>query len=149
MIGILTKSPIWSGVGGFVGRLIIMFPMAYMCLIWLNMHLFSWRLVLIMSLYLWDVMICTLLDFPVSCWCEMDSKTCWTAVVYIMPIMRIQTFVLFLSGKALLHGLLFFYWDMYDMLWCSKYCVTMPMIVPLDGKLTLTSNISYLMKGWS
>ena len=31
--GLLTKSPIWSGVGGFVGRQISLFPMNFICLI--------------------------------------------------------------------------------------------------------------------
>ena len=35
------------------------------------------------------------------------------------------------------------------MLWCSQYCATMPMSVPTSRKLTLASNISYFMKGWS
>ena len=40
MRGLLTTSPILSSVGGFLGRIIILFPMACMCLILLNMHLF-------------------------------------------------------------------------------------------------------------
>ena len=35
------------------------------------------------------------------------------------------------------------------MLWCSQYCVTILMGVPLGGKLTLPSNISSLIKGLS
>ena len=71
---LLTTSTIWYGVGGFVGKIISFYRMACMCLIWLNMILFYWRLVLIMSLSLRDVMIWTLLHFPVSCWIEMASE---------------------------------------------------------------------------
>ena len=35
------------------------------------------------------------------------------------------------------------------MLWCSQYCVTIPMGVLLGENFTLTSNISYLIKGIS
>ena len=125
----------------FLGRIISFLPMACMCLIWLNMHLFSWRLVLIMYLYLRAVMKCTRLHFPVIFWLEMASKTCWTVVGSFLPLLKIQKCVLFLSGNAWFHGLLFYDWEMYDMLWCSHYCVTIPMLVPLGGKLTFNSNI--------
>ena len=65
--GLLFTSLIWSGVGGFVGRLIFS-PTYWMCMIWLNMHLSSWILVLKMFLSLRGVMTWTLLYFPVSCW---------------------------------------------------------------------------------
>ena len=111
-----------------------------MCLILLNMHLFSWTLVL-------TVIVCTLLYFSVSLWRYMYSKTCWTLVGSFLLMMRIHTWVLFIYGNSLFHGMLFYHWDMYDMLWCSKHCVTMPMGVPLSGKFTLTSNILSLIKG--
>ena len=117
----------------FSRRLSIFFPMAWMCLIWFNMHLFS----------------CTLLHFPVSFWLEMDSKTCWTFVGSFLTIMRIQTLVLFLYGNELFYGLLFVDWWIYDTLWCSWYFVKIPIGAPLGGKLTLASNISSLMKGLS
>ena len=66
-----------------------------------------------------------------------------------LTILRIQTLVLFLVGTVWLHGLLFYDWEMYDMLWCSQYCVTIPMGVHIGGKLTFPSNISSLIKGWS
>ena len=66
--GILNESPILSGVGCFVGRLISLFPMACMCLIWLNMNIFDWRLVLIIFLSMQEVITCALLHFTVSCW---------------------------------------------------------------------------------
>ena len=141
MRGLLTTSPIWSGVGGFVGIMIIFSPMDWMCMIWFNMHLFSWRLVLIMSLSLRDVMACTLLHFNVICRINMYSKTCWAVVGYFLPTLRIQTVVLFLYVNACLYGIVFFDWEIYDMMWYSQYCVTMPMGVPLGGKLILTSNI--------
>ena len=98
--------------------------MACMCLIWLNMHLFYIRFFLVVILSLRSVITFTLLHFPVSCWLDMASKTCWTVVGYFLIMMRIQTFVLFITVNALFDGMLFFDWDMYDMLWCSYYCVT-------------------------
>ena len=95
-----------------------------------------------------DVMKCTLLNFPVSFWLEMASKTFWTVVGSFLLMPRIQTLVLFLVINEWFHELLFYYWYIYDMLWCSQYCVTMTMGVNLGGKLTLTSNILPLIKGW-
>ena len=145
----MTKSSIWSGVGGFVVKLISLYPISWSCLIWLNMNLFSWRLVLIMFLSLRDVMTCTLLYFYFNIWLEMASKTCWNVFGTFMLILSIQSLVLFLSGNTWSHGLLFSDWEIYDMLWCSQYCVLMPMEVHLSGNFTLTSDISYLIKGWS
>ena len=146
---LLTTSPIWSGVGGFLGRRISLLPTAWMCLIWLNMHLFPWILVLIMSLSPRDMMTRTLLYFTVSCWLDMASKTFWNVVDYFLPITRIQTVVLFRSGISWLHGVLFVDREVYDMLWGLQYCATVPMGVPISRKLMLTSNISYLTKIWS
>ena len=148
MRGIFNTSTIWSIVGGFVGRLIIFFSISCMCLIWLNMHLFSWILVLMISLSLRVVMTCTLLHFPVSFWSDMNSKTFFTDVGYFLPIMRIQTFFLFIFGNAWFHRLLFSDWYMHDMLLCSQCCVVIPMVVPLGGKSILTSNILSLIEGW-
>ena len=131
--GILTTSPIWYSFVGFVGRLISLLLMACMCLIWLNIHIFYWILVLMMSLSLQDMMICTLLHFPVNLLFDMDSKTCLTDVGYFMTMLRIQALVPFLYGNAWLRGLLFSDWDIYFMLWCSQYCVTIPMGVSLGG----------------
>ena len=107
LIGVFTTSPIWSGVECFIEILISLFPMACIFMILLNMHLFSWRLVVMMSLSLQAMMICTLLRFPVNCWLEMASKNCWSDVGYFMPILRIQELFLFLDGNAWFHGLLF------------------------------------------
>ena len=123
--------------------------MAWMCLILLNIHLFSWILVMIMFLSLRAVVTCTLLYFPVSCWFDMAYKHFWTVVGYFLWIPRIQKLFLFIYGNAWFHGLLFVDWDIYKNLWFSQFFFTMPMVVPLGGKLKLTSNISYLMKGWS
>ena len=120
-----------------------------MCLILLNMNIIYWRLVLKMFQYLQAVMTSTLLHFPVIYLLDMASKTCWTVVGSFMPMLSIQTIFLFLACNAWLHGILFVDWDIYYMLWCSQYCSIMPMVVPLGGKLTFTSNISYLVKGWS
>ena len=120
-----------------------------MCLIWLNMDLFSWRFVLGVFLSLQDVMTWTLLHFLVSFWIDIDYTTCFTGVGCFMLIFRIQTFVRFISGTAWFHGLLFVYWEIYGVLWCSQYCDMIPIVVPLGEKLIWTSNISSLMKGWS
>ena len=76
-----------------------------MCLIWFNMHLFPWILVLMMSLSLRAVIPCTLFHFPVSFWLEMAYRTWCADVGSFMPILRIQTLVLFLAGNEWLHGL--------------------------------------------
>ena len=124
------------------------FLISSMCLIWFNMYLFSWRLVLKISLSLQAVMTCTLLYFPVGCWLEMASKTCLTFVGSFLPMLRIQIFVLFLAINAWFHGLLFVDWKIYEMFWCSQYCATTTVGVPLCSKLILASNISSLMKWW-
>ena len=103
-------------------------------MVWLNVHLFSWILVLTIFLSLWSVMTFSLLHFPVSWWLYMASKTCWNIVGSFLKILKIQTLVLFLSGCAWFHGLLFVDWDIYEMLWCSQYCATIPMGVPLREK---------------
>ena len=97
--GLLASSPIWSGVGGFVGRLISLFPITCMCLIWLSMNIFYCRLVLMLLLSIQAVMTCTHFHFTLSCWLEMAYKTSWTDVGYFLTLLRIQTFVLFLAGN--------------------------------------------------
>ena len=104
MRGLFNTSPILYSVGGFLVRLIIGY--AYI----------SWRLVMMMSLSMWSVMTCNLLHFPYSCWLEMSSITWRSDVVSFLPMIRIQTFVLFLARNSLFHGLLFSYSYMYDML---------------------------------
>ena len=123
--------------------------MACMCLVLLNIHIFSWRLVLMISLSLKVVMTCTLLRFPVSFWIDIYSKNVCAVVGSFMPIIRIQTLVLFIAVNLWFRGMWFSDWEMYDMLWWSQYCVTITMVVHLGGKFTLASNISYLIKGWS
>ena len=71
----------------------------------------------------------------------MASETYWTVVDYFLPMLRIQTLVMFLSGNVYFPGLLFSDWEIYDILWCKKHFVTMPMGVPLGVKLTFISNI--------
>ena len=66
-----------------------------------------------------------------------------------LPMMRIQELVLFISRKAWFNGILFYDWLIYDMLWCSQYCDTITIGVPLGGILTRTSNISSLINVWS
>ena len=118
-----------------------------MCLIWLNMHLFSWRLVLRMSLSLQVVMECNVFNIHMSFWIEMDSKTRWTDVGSFMQMLRIQKLVLFLAGNSWLHGILFYYWDIYDMLWCSQYCVIIPMGVPCWWKMNISLKYIIFDKG--
>ena len=100
-----------------------------------------------MSLFMRYVMTCIMLHLPVSFWLETAYKTCCTDIGSFLPMMRIQRLVMFLYANVWLNGLLFVDWEIYEMLWCSKYCVTMPMGLPLGGKFILTSKISYLMKG--
>ena len=67
--GLLTLSLIWSGIWGFVGRLIIFSPMASMCLILLNMGIFTWILVLTMYFSLRAVRTSNLLNFHQCHYC--------------------------------------------------------------------------------
>ena len=119
MRGLLNTSPIWSGIGGFLWRLLSLLPISWMSLILLNMHIFYWIFVPIMFLSLQDVMKCTLLYFSVRCWLEIASKTCWTGVGSFMQILKIQKLVLFLAWNAWFRGVLFIYWEKYVMLWYS------------------------------
>ena len=137
MRGILTTSTILSYGWVFVGIIISFLQIAWMILIWFNMHIFYWGFVMIMCLCLRVVMACTLLYFPVSCVLDMDFKTFWTVLGSFLSMLSIQTLVLFLDVNSWLCCLLLSGWDVYDMLWCSKYCVTMPMGVPPGGKFTL------------
>ena len=132
---VLTTSAIWSDFEGFVGILIILFPMACMCLVWLNVHLVSWILVLMMFVSRQADNKCTLLHFSVIWWLYKYYKTSWTGFGSFLPMLRIQTFVLYLTGNSRLHGMLFSDWYIYYMLWYSQYCVTMTMGVSLGGKL--------------
>ena len=84
-----------------------MLPIYWMCLIWLNIDLFYWIFVLTMFLYIRAVITWTLLHFPVSCWIDIASRTCWTVVGSFLPMLRIHKFVLFLAGKARFQGLFF------------------------------------------
>ena len=135
----------WS----FLGILISLFHISWMRLIWFNIDLFPWIFVLKMFLSLCAVMTWDLLNFPVSCWLDISSRTCWNVVGSFLPILSIQTLVLFCSVKLWFRGIFFVYWVIYDMLWCSHYCEKMPIWLPLGGKLTFTSDIPSLMKGWS
>ena len=112
-------------------------------MVWLNVHLFSWRLVLIIYLSLWAVIRCTLLHFLVIFWLQMSCCRLFYTNYEDPDISTVSIW------NAWFHGLLFSDWDIYDMLWCSHFCVTIPKGVTLGGKLTMNSNISPLMKGWS
>ena len=145
----MTTSPIWSGIGGSVGRIISLFLIYCMCMIWLNMDIFYWRFVLTIFLSLRALMAWELLSFRFSCWPDISSRTCWTDIGSFLSILRVQTLVPFFPGKALFQGLFFVDWEIYDMLWCSHYCATIPIRITLGGKLKLTSNISFFVNGWS
>ena len=105
--GLLTTSPMWSGIGGFVGRLMSLFPMVSMCLIWLNMDLFSWIFSLKIFLPLCYVTTWILLYLTLICWLDMASVTCCTDVGYFLPILIIHTLVLFILGSSLFYGIFF------------------------------------------
>ena len=85
------------------------FPVAWMCPIWFNMDMFPWWFVLKILLSLRSVNIWILLHFPVIFWLGIASMNCGTNVGHFLPIMRICVLVLFLSGEARSHGLLFFW----------------------------------------
>ena len=83
---------------------------------WIYIYFLEY-LFLKMFLSLRDVMTWTLFHFPVSCWLNIAFRICWTVVGYFIPIMRIQTLVLFLAGKELFHGIYIFtrrYMTCYD-----------------------------------
>ena len=88
---------------------------------------------------------------PVEISCDMltwyISRTIWNVVGSFIPMLRIHKLALFLAAKARFQGILFVDLDIYKMLWCSQYCTTMPIWLPLGEKLTGTSNIPYFMKG--
>ena len=132
-----------------LGRLIILLNISWMYMIWLNIDMFSWIFVLKIVLSLRAVIMWTLLHFYVSCWLDVASRNWWSFVGSFILMLRIYILVLFLARKAWFNGILIVDWDIYDILWCSQYCARMPIWLPIGGKLTVNSNISYLMKGWS
>ena len=87
---ILTTSPIWSGVVGFVEIIISFSPIDWMCLIWLNIDLFYWWFFLTV---LFVSQGCNDVHFPVSFWIDISSRTCWNVVDSFIPI------IMFLVGK--------------------------------------------------
>ena len=74
MRGLLTKSPILHGARVFSRKLTRFFPNTWMCLIWLNIRLFYWILVLTTLLSMQAVMTCTLIHCTVIFWLDMASK---------------------------------------------------------------------------
>ena len=144
----MTTSEILSSVGGFAEEIVCLFIIAWMSLILFRIYLIAWRFVLEVFLSLRDLLKWTLLYFPVSCLLYIASRNIWAAVGSLFLILRIQPLVLFFAEKAGLHGLLFVDWEIYDMLWCSEYCAMIPTWVTPVSRLSLTSNISSLMKVW-
>ena len=96
--------------GGFVVRLISLFTIYWMCIIWLKMDLFSSFFVKIF-LTLHDTMAWSLLHLPVICWLEMSSMTCCTVFGYFLPMFKIHKLVQIFAGDFRFHGLLFFDWE--------------------------------------
>ena len=73
--------------------------------------------------------------------------TCWTVVGYFLTMMSIHKWVLFILGEARFQGILFVEWDIYYMFLCSHYWEMIPIGVHIGGKVTVTLNILYFMKG--
>ena len=90
-----------------------------------------------------------LLHIPVSCWLYLCSRTFWNVIGSFIQMLRIHAFVMFCAVKARFQRLLFVEWNIYDMLRCSYYCVTIPIGLTIGRKLKVTLNVSSLMKGWS
>ena len=79
--GRLTRLSIWSGAGVLVWILISLFPITHIIMVSLNKNIVSLIFFLVMLLSPWDVMVWTLLHFPVICWPYISSKTCWTVIL--------------------------------------------------------------------
>ena len=92
------------GVGGLVGRITSLLPIVWMCLIWLNMGICSWRFVIKILLSLRAFMSWILLHLPVSCWLDKSCTTCCTVVGSLLQMMRIQTTVIYIAGNEIFHG---------------------------------------------
>ena len=135
--GILTTKQIWSGVGGFARIIMSLLYISCMFLIWFNIDMFSWMFFLKMFLSMQAVFTRTLLYFPVDCCFDRYSITWWTVVGSFIPILIIHTLVLFIAIKSRFQGIFFADWEIYDMLWGSQYCTTIPKLVPLGVKLTV------------
>ena len=97
----------WSGVGGFLGRLIGFFNIYLMSLTLLKMDLFSWIFFLNFFLTICGVMTWILLHMTVSCWLYMESTSCSTVVGFFHPMIRTHALVLFILVNTRLRGLLF------------------------------------------
>ena len=108
--GFLTTSPMLSGVGGFLVRLITLFRIALIYLIWLKMDMFSWIFVIKISLSLCAVITWTILHMSVRCWPDMVSMTCNTIVGYFLTMLIIHSLVIFIEDTARFHGVLFVDW---------------------------------------
>ena len=102
-----TTSPMWYGAGGFFGRLIRLLLIACMYLIWLKFDIFYWRFFSQDNLSLRAVTTLTFLHLPAICWLDTASTNCCTVVIYCIPMMVIQTLVIFLAGNALFHVLFY------------------------------------------
>ena len=84
---LFTKFPIWYGVGGFLVRLISLLPIVWMCIIWLKVDMFPWRLFFTVFLCLRSVMTWIILHvtvrflvYPVSSFNKKKTLLTWMAL---------------------------------------------------------------------
>ena len=54
----------------------------------------------------------TLLNFSLSCWPDINYRTCWTVVGYFILIPSIDKLVPFIVVKLGLQGVLFVEWEL-------------------------------------
>ena len=104
-----TTSPMWSGVKRYAGRLISLFQIACMCLILLNIDIFlgGFSSIYFTPFRLWWCGPCYILLYIFD-W----RQTCCSVVGYFIPIMRIQTLVVFIIYNDMFRGILLFDWEM-------------------------------------
>ena len=81
----------WSSAGWFLERLMSSPPIDWLCLILIEMDIFSWRYNLRILLSLHDVMTWILMHLPMIYWFYMDAMNCCTVVGSCLTTMRIHT----------------------------------------------------------
>ena len=77
---------------------------------------------------LFVLQLCEYLHMPVSCWLEMNYITCCNVVGSFLPILRINTLVIFLVVNVRFYGILIFECETYDMFWCTQYSPAIPIV---------------------
>ena len=147
---ILTTSTILYVFGCFVWGLIILLPMVCMCLIWLNMHIFSWRLVLIIFLSLRVVITCTLFYFSVSCWLDIAYRTCWNDVGFFSDNYEDPDIIPVSIWKfSILWAVIFWLKDVWHVVMLTVLCDNNNGIYPCCKINIPFKYISFLIKRWS